>query len=89
VARRAARWTAAISRHNLQVFGLVHRAASSPDLFIEYAIQEFERQLQASLAGLDSRIVRIRRRAEQLRQEIKDSVDMGLAVLRLPLASHE
>jgi site-specific DNA recombinase len=37
---------------------------------IEFAIQEFERQLQASLIGLDSRIGQMRQRAERLQSEL-------------------
>ena len=37
---------------------------------IDFAVQEFERQLQSSLAGLDNRIGRMRQRASQVQQEI-------------------
>ena len=41
---------------------------------VNYAIQEFERQLQLSLAGLDSRIGRMRQRADDIKQEIETLV---------------
>jgi len=37
---------------------------------IEYAVQEFERQLQSSLVGLDSKLGRMRQRAAELQHEI-------------------
>ena len=37
---------------------------------IDFAVREFEHQLQSSLAGLDNRIGRMRQRASQLQQEI-------------------
>ncbi|MDE3195304.1 MAG: recombinase zinc beta ribbon domain-containing protein, partial [Acidobacteriota bacterium] len=37
---------------------------------VEYAVQEFERQLQSALAGLDNKIGRLRQRAEQLQREM-------------------
>jgi len=44
---------------------------------IEYAIQEFERQLKDSLAGMDSKLGRMRQRASQLQQEIGNLAATG------------
>ena len=41
---------------------------------VEYAVQEFERQLQSSLAGLDNKIGRMRQRADELKREIASAV---------------
>ena len=41
---------------------------------VDYAVQEFERQLQSSLAGLDNRIGHMRQRAEELKREIASAV---------------
>jgi len=41
---------------------------------IDYAVREFERQLQSSLAGLDTRIGRMRQRADELKREIETAV---------------
>ena len=42
--------------------------------YVEFAIQDFERQLQSSLDGLDSKIGRMRQRAEELKREIGNLV---------------
>jgi len=39
---------------------------------IDYAVQEFERQLQSALAGLDKRIGRMRQRAVELQDEMNN-----------------
>ena len=48
---------------------------------IDYAVQEFERQLQSSLAGLDNKIGRMRQRAEAIKEELENLV-ANLAVCR-------
>jgi site-specific DNA recombinase len=52
-----------------RLFSELQNAVLRPEA-IEYAVQEFERQLQSSLAGLDNKIGRMRQRAEQLQQEL-------------------
>ncbi len=52
-----------------RLFSQLQNAVLQPEA-IDYAVQEFERQLQSSLAGLDNKIGRMRRRSEQLQHEI-------------------
>jgi len=52
-----------------RLFSDLQNAMLQPEA-IEYAIQEFERQLQSSLSALDTRIGQMRQRASQLQKEI-------------------
>jgi hypothetical protein len=52
-----------------RLFSQLQKAVLRPEA-IEYAIKEFERQLQASLVGLDTRMGRMRQRVGELQQEI-------------------
>jgi site-specific DNA recombinase len=52
-----------------RLFSDLQNAVLQPEA-IEYAVQEFERQLQSSLSALDTRIGQMRQRASQLQKEI-------------------
>jgi archaellum component FlaC len=54
-----------------RLFSELQNAVLQPEA-VEYAVQEFERQLQSSLAGLDDQVGRMRQRAEQLQHEIRN-----------------
>ncbi|HXS93823.1 MAG TPA: recombinase family protein [Candidatus Limnocylindrales bacterium] len=56
-----------------QLLSELQNAVLRPDA-IEYVVQEFERNLQSSLAGLDNKIGRMRQRAEELKHEIASAV---------------
>jgi len=51
----------------------LQRAVIQPDA-VDYAIQEFERQLAASLSELSSQTSRMRQRSEQIQQELRNLV---------------
>lgn len=51
------------------LFSELQDAVLQPEA-VEHAIQEFQKQLEASLAGLDTKITGMRQRAKQLQQEI-------------------
>jgi hypothetical protein len=53
------------------LFEQLQRQVLRPDV-IEYAIQRFQDQLESSLAGLDSKLGRMRHRTEQLQHEIRN-----------------
>jgi len=53
------------------LFSKLQNAVLQPDA-IEDGVQEFERQLQASLAGLDDKLVRMCQRASKVQQEISN-----------------
>jgi hypothetical protein len=46
---------------------------------VDYAIQEFERQLTVSLAELSGQVLRVRQRREQIQQELRRLVDTAAA----------
>jgi DNA invertase Pin-like site-specific DNA recombinase len=52
----------------------LQRAILQPEI-IDYAIQEFERQLTASLSELSGQVARIRARREQVQQELRRLVE--------------
>jgi cell division protein FtsB len=56
-----------------RLFSQLQDAVLRPDA-IDYAVQQFERQLQSSLAGLDSKLGRMRQRADELKREIATAV---------------
>jgi site-specific DNA recombinase len=56
-----------------RLFSELQNAVLRPEA-IDYAVLEFERQLQSSLAGLDNKIGRMRQRAEELKREIESAV---------------
>jgi len=56
-----------------QLLSELQNAVLRPDA-VEYVVQEFERNLQSSLAGLDNKIGRMSQRAEELKQEIASAV---------------
>jgi hypothetical protein len=56
-----------------RLFSELQDAVLRPEA-IDYAVHEFERQLQSALAEIDDKLVRMRRRAEQLRLEIAKGV---------------
>ena len=51
------------------LFAELQNAVLQPEA-VDFAIQEFERQLKASLAGLDGKIGRMRERSQKLQQEL-------------------
>lgn len=51
------------------LFAELQNAVLQPEA-IDFAIQEFERQLKTSLVGLDGRIGRMRERSQNLQQEL-------------------
>jgi hypothetical protein len=51
------------------LFAELQNAVLQPEA-IDFAIQEFERQLKSSLAGLDDKIGRMRERSQKLQQEL-------------------
>ena len=56
-----------------RLFFQLQDAVLKPEV-VDYAVQEFERQLQSSLAGLDNKIGRMRQRADDLKREIASAV---------------
>ena len=56
-----------------RLFSELQDAVLRPEA-IEYAVHEFEHQLDASLAGLDNKIGRMRQRADELKREIASAV---------------
>lgn len=59
-----------------RLFSELQNAVFQPEA-VEYAVQEFERQLQSSLAGLDNKIGRMRQRAAAIDLELANII--GLA----------
>lgn len=61
-----------------RLFAELQRAVLQPEA-IDFAVQEFERQLQSSLAGLDNKIGRMRQRSEEIKQELEAAVSNLIA----------
>ena len=59
-----------------RLFSELQNAVLRPEA-VDHAIQEFERQLQSSLAGLDNKIGRMRQRAEQVQQELGNLIALA------------
>ncbi len=55
------------------LFAELQNAVLQPEA-IDFAIQEFERQLKTSLAGLDCKIGRLRERSQKLQQELDNLI---------------
>jgi site-specific DNA recombinase len=56
-----------------RLFSELQAAVLRPEA-IEYTVQGFQRQLESSLAGLDSKLGRMRQRSEQLQEELRNLV---------------
>jgi hypothetical protein len=52
----------------------LQEAVMRPEI-VDYAIQEFERQLSASLSQLSDQVIRMRRRREQIQEELRRLVE--------------
>jgi DNA invertase Pin-like site-specific DNA recombinase len=66
-----------------RLFSELQEAVLRPEA-VAYAVEEFERQLQSSLAGLDSKIGRMRQRAEELKLDIASAVTNLIACKNNP-----
>jgi hypothetical protein len=67
-----------------RLFSELQNSVLQPEA-IDYAVQEFERQLQSSLAGLDNKIGRMWQRADELKREIGSAVSNLIACNNNPV----